>query len=264
MKKIALLSFALFLGLVATAQMKYQPKAIVIFKGEKNPTFNESKYPNLTFYYTPGITLEQGLIENSKENETLNAALSITGLDGFLSQDFVGSPKIFNEVKMWGCYLFDKNVTVTGYVKNLQSVQVSARKNMQGQYVYEDFKAICKDYVKKGNTTKLSKKKLKKSMWDNVWTMQDYIGFKIPKDFEIENKTGEKIMFSSIAQGNNLTLVYFLYLNPNFDLSQGKESGADKKSGEYAGDVLSTVAADKQINILSDIESVVFGYRVEQ
>ncbi len=263
MKKIALLSFALFLGLVATAQMKYQPKAIVIFKGEKNPTFDESKYPNLTFYYTPGITLKKELAANTKENETLNAVLSVTGIDAFLTQDFVGTPTIFNEVKMWGCYLFDKNVTVTGLVRNLQTVQVSARKNMQGQYVYEDFKSICKNYVKKGNTTKLSKKKLKKSMWDNVWTLQDYIGYKIPDDFEIENKSGEKIMFSKVVKENNLTLVYFLYLNKNFDLNKGKESGAGKTGGEFAGDVISTVAADKQTEVLSDIENVIFGYRVE-
>jgi hypothetical protein len=261
---MALLSLVLILGLVATAQMKYPPKVIVVFKGEKNPTFDESKYPDLTFYYTPGLVLEES-IENTKENETVKAALSVSGLAmGENFTKFNGTPVIFSEVIMSGSYLFDKNVTVTGNLADLKTVTTNARKNLQGGWDNESFKDICKDYVKKGKTTKLSKKKLKKSWWDQQWHLSDYIAFPIPKDFEIENTSGEKISISSLISENSLTLVHFMYLNKNFDLNQGEESGADKTGGEYAGDVVSTMAADKQISYLSSMENIIFGYRVPQ
>lgn len=264
MKKLALFVFVLVLGLPTIAQMKYQPKTIVVFRGEKNSTFDESKYPNMEFYYTPDIKLEE-LIESTKEKESLKATLSVTGLslsEGS-SASFTGTPELVaNILGLNTMFFFDKNAVVSGWKNDhMSDVIISAKKNLQGSFDVISFDKLCKNYIKKGAETKVSKKEVKEK---NKGNLKASVGHYLPEDFEVEKANGEKISFTSLVTGHALTMVVFAYLNPIFDLKQGMESGADKSGKEYAGDVVSTIAAKKQIDLLNDIENQIYGYKVEE
>jgi len=90
----------------ALAQDTYDINVIMIGIGGKNATFDESKYPDLSFYYTPN------LVSKAELGETAKSALSLFG-DG-AREIFEGKPDIL--AKWWDdkdlrnyALLFDKN-----------------------------------------------------------------------------------------------------------------------------------------------------------
>jgi hypothetical protein len=251
MKKLLLIIVVLFYTVSVFSEMKYKPNVVVIFMGEKNPSFDESKYPDLKFYYTPDITLKSSSADDYK---------------------YGGSPQELVKLDVdRGTYFFDKDavfignlygVSADGIEKN--SVFVTHKRKTvvtDGNY-YELITVgdLAKNYIKKGKSTKSVKNaKIKKK--DNPDSFRFLHGKKWP-DFNVQDASGKEVAFSSLFENEPLTMVKILYLNKDYDLNKGKESGAGKSGKEYAVDVLKTVMGDGMISSLSDIEAQVFGYRV--
>jgi len=110
-----------------------------------------------------------------------------------------------------------------------------------------------KSLVKKGETMKPPKKSK---------TTSHLIGKELYA-FKAADKNGTEIEMQNLVKGNPATLLLFLYISPEYDFNQGKESGAGKKGKDYMNQVSQTAAADKQIGPLYNMEKGIFGKRIE-
>lgn len=257
MKRVLLFTVALFMvSVVGFSQAKYQAKIVVLFMGEKNPTFDESKFPNCSFYYTPGIKGSEEKVESAASKGL--GALGIKGTESDYKVTFSGIPEEAYKTNICKAVLFDKNGNVSGSYKTFDNVAVSPKKNMQGAITYVSYNSFSKDYIKKGDETKKAKKAPKKPKH-----LFDYYGLPFPYDFEVENAQGEKTMVSELVKGEALTLFYALYLSPEIDLQAGMESGKDKKSKEYINASINTAKGQKKLEFLVALEKDIFGHRVK-
>ncbi|MBN2236252.1 MAG: hypothetical protein JW729_01755, partial [Bacteroidales bacterium] len=124
----------------------------------------------------------------------------------------------------------------------------------QRKWEFETFDNLMKTITKKGTAYEKPKKDNK----DNEENEKYDIGETFD-DFILADKEGNAVNMHSIVQGNTATLVVFLRVNPEYDLNEGKESGKGKKGKSYMNDVAQTVAMEKQIEPLKNLEKGIFG-----
>ena len=249
MKKAALLFIALFFSITGFSQAKYQPKIVVVFAGEKNATFDESKFPNCNFYYTPGIEVA----ETKKAKSLFGNALKSNTYE----RTYKGTPEEFYFTKMEYVVFFDKNGIISGRYKSFENIITSRKRNLYGTPNFETYDKFSRYFFKKGKTTKKAKKDPRKPKF--IW---DYYGRQLPKDFEVKDASGKAYSLQSLLTGNNLTLLYVLYLDPDTDFNKGFESGANKKGKEFLKDVLNTSKGLSGIKLLENFEGEFYGHRV--
>ena len=259
---------------------KYQPKVIILFLGEKNPTFDESKYPDLSFYYTP----ELELVKSEKAKSQSSGKKAFGSLTGFSSQssaeandEYTGTPaEIINlAIGARDVYLFDKKGVFSGKLwgtfgdddRKLDdwSFLLSGKKKtvVTGGAPYDTKKLgdFAKDFVKKGKTTgKVKNAKVKKGKQP---TLHNMYGEKWP-DFKVQDASGKEVDFSEITSGNPLTMVCTLYLEKDYDMNKAKESGEGKSGKEYMNSIAEDLATEKAVSGLSNLESQIFQFRVER
>ena len=283
MKKLVLFSMALMVPMSSLfGQIKYLPKVIVLFYGEKNPTFDESKYPDLKFYYLPDIKVESS---GKTSGKTASRAFgSIMGVGNQASKEssapLSGSPEQLVKLGVMtnDAFLFDKNGVFTGtYWGDFKSgiserkfdnfpFLVSGKKKTMvtdgNPYETGKYADLAKDHFKKGKTTssKINNGKPKKK--DNPDSYRFLYGKKWP-DFNVQDAEGNEHSFGELVSGAPLTMVYGLFLDKDFNFNKGEESGKDKSGKQYANDVMGSMAAQKQVQVFSDIESQVFGHKVK-
>jgi len=251
-------------------QMKYQPtKTVVIFLGENNPTFDEANFPDLEFYYTPELKLEDSGFGKGSDNENAKAWSSALGVGKTAASErgahFKGEPAVLvdNRVSSGHAYILDKNMRIYAYAYNGDDISFNkgtqfliAYNKFQGKFETESFGDIMKDMVKKGDAMKPPKKFKKNS--------NDFTRGKVIKDFEIKTKDGSSTSIVNILKGQEATLIVFAYLNSGYDLQEGYESGEGKKGKDYANSVAQTIAAEKQIEILYRLEKGIYGKNVRK
>ena len=255
MKKVSLLFLMIAVCLCTFAQSKYQPKVVVLFMGEKNATFDESKFPDCKFYYTPGITAE---VKEAKSATGMGlAAMGIKKEGAAYDITYSGAPAEAYSFAWNGGIFFDKDGVVSGLYKSFKNVALSPKKNMQGVIEFADYNAFAKDYVKKSKLTKKAKKDPKKPT-----TFFDYHGKELPGDFEVQDASGNKTTIKDLVKGENLTLLYTLYLKPDCDFKAGMESGKGKKGKEWINANINTAQAIAKLKTLEDIEYSIFGHKV--
>jgi hypothetical protein len=255
MKHLALISLALILSAGVFAQAKYQAKVVVLFYGEKNATFDESKFPNCNFYYTPGITAEVKEIKGAS-NRMLGAA-GIKKEGTAYDINFSGTPTEAYSVHMAGGYFFDKNGAICGNYRDMDNIILSPKKNLQGVYERTNYKSFSKDFIKKGKTVKKAKKDPKKPK-----TLFDYHRLEMPNDFEVVDAEGKKFSIKDIVKGEPLTLMYVLYIKPDYDFKAGMESGENKTGKQFINDAINTNSGIKKLAPIMDIEEGIFGNKV--
>ncbi len=267
MKTIAILLTALLITGVSFGQMKYKPKVEVVVLGPKNPTFDESRFPDLHFYYLPDIKLSKngGIYGKASKNKNKNAWSSALGMGATshaeVSQNYTGEPAILVEKPIISgtAFIFDKNGRANAeligtrdiYFNNKTQFMVDFSK-MKRSWESETFSSLMKSLVKKGETMKPPKK----------YKTSHLLGKKIYA-FQVQDASGKKYDIQNLTKGNPATLMYFIYINPEYDFNKGKESGAGKKGKDYMNQVAQTVAADKQITPLYNLEEGIFGKRIE-
>ncbi len=266
MKTVSIFLVALLLAGVSFGQMKYKPsKVIVVVLGPKNPTFDESKFPDLEFYYTPDLKLKMSkkAAANNANKHSWSSALGMGRTAHAESHDaYTGEPAVVVEhnVQSGWVYLFDKNGRVNAETFNGKREDFNNKtkfmvdfNKMKRSWKTESFGDLMKLLVKKGETMKPPKKfKTSHLLGKEVYA------------FEVEDKDGNKADIQGITKGNPATLLLFLYVNPKYDFNQGKESGAGKKGKDYMNQVAQTVAADKQIAPLFNLEEGIFGKKIKR
>jgi len=270
MKKLVLLSLAMIIAVSMFGQLKIQPsKTVVVILGPKNPTFDESKFPDVKFYYTPDLALKDngGIYGKKSNNKNKNAWSSALGV-GAASHaeavnEFTGAPEALVEAGIGSGYtfIFDKNGVIRAktigksvdFNKNTKFM-VSFNK-LKRSWETETLDDIMKDLVKKGNTTKPGKASKRPEH-------KYAIGYGI-NSAVVEDKDGNKTDIAEIVKGDPATVVTFLYLNNEYDLTKGKESGKGKKGKDYSNEVAQVIAAEKQLRPLLFIEEGIYGKRVE-
>jgi hypothetical protein len=270
MKKLALLGLAVIIATSMFGQMKVQPsKTVVIFLGPKNPTFDETKFPDIKFYYTPDLALKDngGIYGKKSKSKNKNAWSSALGMGATSHSEavneFTGAPEALTLAGIGSGYsfIFDKNGVIKAkaigrtidYNKNTKFM-VSFNK-MKRSWESETLDAIMKDLVKKGNTTKPGKASKKPEH-------KFAIGYGI-NSAVVEDKDGNKTDITDLAKGDPATMITFLYLSPEYDLTKGKESGKGKKGKDYSNEVAQVIAAEKQLKPLVFIEDGIYGNKVE-
>ncbi|MBN2615925.1 MAG: hypothetical protein JXR71_09545 [Bacteroidales bacterium] len=265
MKKITFLIVALLAASFTFGQMKYKPKVIVVVLGQHNPTFEESTFPDLQFYYTPEMVLKTNtILGKASKNVNKNAWSTAIGFGrsaGSEAHDsYTGSPEILvnKGIHSGVTYLLDKNGDIVGKTYNGEKADFTSNtpmlvdfKKFQRKIVSEPLGDLLKSLIKKGETAGDRKK-------------ADYqdIGTKF-MDFNVADVNGTEHSMSSLIKGNEATLVVFIYINSKYDLKEAKKSGAGKKGRDYMNSVAQIVAAERQIAPLYSLEKGIFGKRIK-
>jgi len=197
--------------LTASAQnlIKMAPQIVVVNLGPKNPHFDESIYPHLHFYYTPGIHAVLS------DEQAMNRKFDIQGEPEFLANAFNGK-----QIKEFGFLLFDKNgICYTEGNDFLQSMAIAKARCSNGKELGDNVKEV----VKKGKNRKVksgplpsghSHLHLKVGLRHTSVTKAPYLtGHPFPADVQVETPSGKKVSLESVIKGKP-TLVTFIYLPP--------------------------------------------------
>ena len=198
MKKLALISLSLIFAMSIFGQVsEYPPKTVVITMGEKHPDFDESKYPNVDFYYVIKEKYKQpeGLLYGLNEGDNL-----LFGKNGVLIRTLKYKKGDLGE----SFYAADRKKVVTD--------------DQEFDYTYLDDYA--KTYIKKGKTIK---EKSVKSKHPEKFT-QKYFSCKLP-NFKITDLAGKEFSFNDIFGDSPLTLISFVYFDSWNSINKGAEAG---------------------------------------
>lgn len=268
---LILCSIIAFKG-VLVSQMKYQPETIVIVLAEKNPTFDETRFPDIKFFYTPDLKLKENPLGKSSKDKKKSAWSSATGVGltaGKEAHDsYTGKPEFLvdHSVSSGHAYIMDKNERVVGKTYNGKNEDfnsgtefLTSFNKLQRVWETESLGAITKELIKKNKVMDPPKEKKKKKDAENK---KIDIG-EVMTNFEVTDSQGNSINTNKLFN-NSATLLVFVYINPEFDMQQGKESGKDKKGSEYANEVAQFIAAEKQMDILYNLERGIYGNRIER
>ncbi len=271
-QKISLLLVALFTVGMAFGQMKYKPEVVVVILGDKNPTFDESKFPDLQFYYTPDMKLKvsKKAAANNTSKHAWSSALGVGRTAHAEAHDsYYGKPDVLveNRISSGYTYILDKNGVINGKIFSGKQAEFNSQNKflvkfnkMQRKWESETLGDLMKTLVKKGEVYEAPKKKKKKnSKPPKLFTVGQSVG-----TFQVVDKDGNRKEIQSLVKGNPATLLLFLYLNPVYDFNKGKESGAGKKGKDYMNQVAQTAAADKQVAPLYRLERQIYGKRIER
>ena len=234
---ISIVTLVFNLNFVNAQIHKYAPDVVLIGIGEKNATFNESRYPDLKFYYTPELTIK------TPGNRMNNAV--VEGEPEFIQT--IWNNKNFKN----GFMLFDKNgvCAAMGY-DIMRQKDIGARGCADKKSLNDHLKT----YVKKGKTMKKSTKemKLKKSNF--------FVGYEMP-EFKVKNANGEAFSITSITKSGKPTLVIFFHIPANLDLNAGKKGDYSKSTGKsFFKAMIKGAKGAKNQRLFPELESEFFQY----
>lgn len=243
MRKIVFLGVVAMLAMTVSGQVaKFPPKVIAVHIGDKNPTWDESRFPDIEFYYLPNLKLVEG--EKTKKKSTgmkaFQAAMN-AGSVGYEEFKFEleGTPQEVIDLKLGPnkALVFDKNGTFAAS-QNIDNDthldRLPFHTGVGDAKEYANMGDLMRDFCKKGKTVKEGKKmkatgKKDKATKERAYRLADYRTFHLP-DFEVTSSKGDNVTLSQLTKGNPATMVVFFYTNPDFDYSKGTESGAEKSA----------------------------------
>jgi len=227
MKKLVFILMFLFSVNLLFGQIKHKPKVIAIFLSPKSDNFDKSRFPDIDFYYVKKVKYKnpEGML-NYKAGQAL---------------------------------AFDKNGTLVSFTNIIGSDMDhwpdhgNFFTSKRGEFT--KLPDLIHEYVKKEKTMKEGKKFKGKD--PNVLSTK-YISFKVP-DFTVYTEDDKKKSFAELTSGNPMTLVVFVYIDPDIDGTKGTESGENKTGKQFIKDINHTVYIEKELSDLKKIEEVIFG-----
>ena len=240
--KITLITLALiFSANFLIAQIhKYAPEVYLVGVGEKNATLDESKFPNLKFFYTPELIADAEVSGQEKVN--------VSGEPEFLKN-------LWNDKNMKGAFmLFDKNGVCVAQGYDIM------RQNDIGGRLCADQKSLNDhliSYVKKEKTGKESSKEMKLKKSDFM------VGHKI-NEFNVVSLTGEKTGIKTLTESGKPALVIFFQIPKDFDLNAVAENTGKKKGKAFLNAMSQGAAGSKYKRLFVQLESEFFQYDARQ
>ena len=232
-----------FSGLSFAKSKTAIPKVVMLGIGAKNPTLDESRFPHLNFYYTPGLVSKAQVSSNVK---------ALAALSGIAKETFEGEPKLLADI--WNekgevFMLFDnQSVCATLGYNILQQDDILKRLCADRKSLADNFKL----YVKKGKTVKPAKKAMKLKKSDFM------VGHKFP-NFQVSDPSGNITNINTVLSGQP-TLVILFQLSPDLDINAAKESQAEASGKAFAKAMLAGAAGGKATGLFEQIEGQLFGY----
>lgn len=234
------------LTLNSYAQPKYDIKVIAVGIGEKNPSFDESKFPNIEFYYTPE------LISKAEVDETGKAVVALLG-DG-AREIFEGKPDIL--AKWWDdkdlrsyAVLFDKNGTGTWQGKLRREEILDNSGEGAEESVLDDALEVL---IEDEEVTDFDE--------DKEFDYTDDDSFLETKmvDFDVTTPGGEIKSIKSVVENGKTTLLVFFQISKDVDINEAKKSEESKSLGSFLGGMIKSEAGIKWSELFKNIESNIF------
>ncbi|MFT7280601.1 MAG: hypothetical protein ACI9DM_000320 [Cyclobacteriaceae bacterium] len=256
MKKLtSIVTLLLLVFVVLAGKPPVVPEVILIGVGEKNPTFNESLYPHLKFYYTPGLQSQAAVGSRGK------SLMALTG--SAIRESFVGDPKFLQDVndefEMKGTwFIFDKNGVCYNHGYDigrrgeyLKIVGVNKKSTEIGDTFIE--------LMKKDKTAKLSAKNI--VIRKNALSVNEdfLIGQKMP-EYKVYDLKNESVSIKSITESGKPVILIFFQLPSDIDMQEAKESGAGKTGKQFGAAIAAGAAGATLTGMCETIESEFFGY----
>lgn len=243
----------IFVGLMFMGSMVFgqihnmAPKVLLIGIGEKNPTLDESQYPNLAFYYTPGLQSQ------AKAGKAVKALGALSG--GAVKETYKGAPafvaEMWNEKELEEAFmLFDKNgLCVTqGYHILQQGSDIGRRRCIDKDRLEKHLKK----YVKKGNDGKEARGKMKMRKSDFM------VGRYMP-EFNVADADGNQVPINDVIKQDAPTLVVFFHLSKDLDIQEAKKADQSDKSGKGFMQAMTEGAAGAKVSeVFVNLESQFF------
>lgn len=248
----ALMAGLLTIGLIA--QDIPDVKVIMLGIGAKNATFDETRFPHLSFFYTPE------LISQAQLDGTEKSALSLLAGDA-TREVFEGKPELL--AKWWDetdirshAILFDKNGVGTwqGWIDRKDEL-MDSRGYGDEEELEDAFEFLFEDE----EVTELDA--------DKEFDYEDndcLIESKIP-DFEVTSVSGEKKSIKNMVEDGKATLLVFFQIPSDVDLVAAKKEvkKEDGLSG-FLGGLTQTVAGEEWEQTIIKIENQLFQYKIEE
>lgn len=257
-----LVIFAATLFVVTSVEAKKKKEklnVLMIGIGAKNPTFDESRFPDLTFVYTPG------LVSQAKMGSAGKSALALFA--GKSSREiYKGTPKVLET--WWDkknlrhhTILFDKNGIGSweGWLNLVEGRgDRTQMEDTRGKGKKKELSKMLKLIHKKGKTTKVKEGKDFNPKKDNA-----ILNRKMP-DFDVVPFDSEESKpISSYIETGKPVLVVFFQISPDVNLKEAKESGKGKSGKSFMKAMMAGAAGAEWEKAFVMLEKHLFGYRVK-
>jgi hypothetical protein len=255
---------ALFCAATLFAKDAATPDIYIFNVGPKNPTYNEAKFPHLTFLYSPELK-GQG-----PESGAGKAAVGLAGMvgGGEAHEMVKGEPQIIE--KFWNgasvsvsfggkttsafkALLFDKN----GVCAWQGCVDPDDIEESEGEGIDDNLGDALEKLLAKGKTTEVSADPLNPEDNEGIY------GRKLT-EFNVTTAAGESKAISAVVAAGKTTLLIFTRIPETIDM---KDPEAAAKNAKSAGDfwMSQLVAAYKNTteSFFKDIEKEIFNTKIK-
>jgi hypothetical protein len=247
----SMLAIAILLPAMSMAQKmpkkhKSAPdETIIVIVGKPNPTFNESQYPHLRFYYLPDVSF---IVDDKAKTK-----VKLSGFSQETTATYYGEPEfivrfgskrhIASDNAVYGIVV-DKNGVVAyqrAFSNSLAAhndnsdemnwtILSVARKGIGQKGPLEDY---LKDYVEKGKEMKLDKDKSYTPGQEPTykgWEDGDIEGLELP-DFKMVKSDGTAVSIKEVIAGKP-SFIVFSALDPDKNFGSAEEAQEKLKEGK--------------------------------
>lgn len=248
--------FGLFLLLgfseSAFSQNAYDMNVIMVGIGGKNATFDESKFPDLQFYYTPE------LISQAQVEDDAKAAISLLG--GETREVFEGKPEIlqkwFDEMDLRGYALvFDKNGVGTWQGK--LDIEDDIIEDSEGEGEEESLEDTFEFLFEDGEVMELDEDK-EFDYEDDDSIIETYM-----PDFEVVALDGSKKSIRNLTKNGKTTMVVFFQISKDVDLNAAANVKEEDGLGGFLSSTVKSMAGFSWQQLMKKLEFSIYGKEIE-
>lgn len=250
MKK-SLLSLLAVCALAGTAVAEniyepgYEPAVAVVHFGPKPAALDEARWPDIKFYYVPGVTLEE-------IPKTLPPEFKMTGTPEALVKWYnTGAEENCRLINR--AFLFDKKgvAAFDGRLGRLEDLNKEISRKTK-----DPLKDVLKDLVKKGKEAKADDREFKAD------DKKGLVGLTMP-EFEVTDGAGKAVSVNSfIAGAAKPTLVMFAHFpaDTKFDMPAASAAAAKaetdkaKSAGAFFGGMAKMALKAKKDSVLAPVK----------
>ena len=236
----------------AFAQDTYDVNVVMIGIGAKNPTFDESKFPDLKFFYTPG------LVSQAKVGDDAKSVVSLLG--GSSREIFKGKPEIlekwFDDRDLRGyAIVFDKNGV--GAWQGKLNLEDDLIEDSEGEGEEETLEDTFVYLIEDGEVMELDKDK------EFDYEDDDSVIETLMPDFEVVAPDGKKKSIRELTKAGKPTMLVFFQISKDVDLNAAKNIQKEKNIGNFFSSTLKSVAGVNWQQLMKKLEYSVYGKEIK-